>query len=228
MYFGYIYKTTNNINGKVYIGQSAKSLFNPAYFGSGKLLKQAIKKYGIENFSVEVLTWCSSRDELNTEEIRYISQYLENSYNLAKGGTGGDTLHSSCEEIKAECFKKRSDGIKRWHGSLSEDEKTLYRKKISDAKKGKSNGLSGRKQSRETVEKRNATLRANGWSEYQREQHSKAMAKRRGTFVPHNSKTVKLNGIIFKSIGEAAAHLGISPYMLMKGFNNGTIELEFL
>lgn len=43
-----IYKTTNKINGKIYVGLDTKN--NPKYLGSGKIIKFAIKKYGKENF----------------------------------------------------------------------------------------------------------------------------------------------------------------------------------
>ena len=47
-----IYKTTNLVNGKIYIGQDSNN--NPNYLGSGKLLKYAISKYGIENFKLSI------------------------------------------------------------------------------------------------------------------------------------------------------------------------------
>lgn len=49
-YFGYIYKITNELNGKIYIGQHKACHFEDRYWGSGKLIKYAIKKYGVENF----------------------------------------------------------------------------------------------------------------------------------------------------------------------------------
>ena len=48
-----IYKTTNLINKKIYIGQDTKN--NPNYLGSGKYFKYALKKYGKENFSKEII-----------------------------------------------------------------------------------------------------------------------------------------------------------------------------
>ena len=56
---GYIYKTTNLINGKIYIGQHKSSSFDTNYYGSGKLLIKALKKYGKENFKIELIEGCS-------------------------------------------------------------------------------------------------------------------------------------------------------------------------
>ena len=50
--FGYIYKTTNLINGKIYVGKH-KGAFTEKYLGSGVHLKRAVKIYGKECFSVE-------------------------------------------------------------------------------------------------------------------------------------------------------------------------------
>lgn len=53
--YGYIYKTTNLINGKFYIGKHKSEKYDPSYYGSGKIIRLAIKKYGLENFKNEVL-----------------------------------------------------------------------------------------------------------------------------------------------------------------------------
>lgn len=88
----YIYKITNKINGKWYIGKHSGS--DSDYMGSGKLLKHAYKKYGIENFEKIILEYCCSEEELNQKEIELIllSNAVNdpNSYNLAGGGNGGD------------------------------------------------------------------------------------------------------------------------------------------
>ena len=56
-YYGFIYITTNNINGKKYIGQKKydKEGKWKTYLGSGIILNRAIKKYGAENFSKEII-----------------------------------------------------------------------------------------------------------------------------------------------------------------------------
>ena len=83
-----IYKTTNLINGKIYIGQSIHN--NPAYLGSGIYIQKSVKKYGAENFVKEILEVCIDTNQLNEREIYWI--YLLNSrnpkvgYNIALGG----------------------------------------------------------------------------------------------------------------------------------------------
>ena len=92
--YGYIYKTTNLINGKIYIGKKKSNLFlENKYLGSGIFLKNAIQKYGKENFKVELIAVCETLDELNKKEIFYIKYYNSTNsnigYNIAKGGDGG-------------------------------------------------------------------------------------------------------------------------------------------
>lgn len=91
MMYGYVYKTTNLINGKTYIGQHKSGYFDIGYKGSGKLIKRAIKKYGKDNFKTILLEWCETFDELNNREIYYISFYRAQNkaeYNIANGGLG--------------------------------------------------------------------------------------------------------------------------------------------
>lgn len=92
-----IYKITNLVNGKVYIGQSVdinrrikrhkSRAFNINSNGYGYPLYKAIRKYGIDNFSFEVLEECA-KDELNEKEIYYITKYdsWKNGYNQNEGG----------------------------------------------------------------------------------------------------------------------------------------------
>lgn len=91
--YGYVYKTTNLVNGKIYIGKHHRGQFDPNYYGSGVLLWRAINKYGLANFTVEMLAPCFSLEELNEEESMIIdlldSRNPEVGYNLAAGGDGG-------------------------------------------------------------------------------------------------------------------------------------------
>lgn len=87
-----IYKTTNLINGKFYIGQDSNN--NPDYYGSGLILNRAIDKYGKDKFKKETLEVCTSKKELNLREIFWINK-LNCEYNIAVGGSGGDTYSNN-------------------------------------------------------------------------------------------------------------------------------------
>ena len=129
--YGYIYKTTNLKNGKVYIGKHKSNKYDSSYLGSGRLLEQAIKKYGKENFSNEVLAVAFSDNELNQKEIYYISSYKaaygKNCYNIAFGGEGGDATKYMSESEKAQFIEKMTQ-INRVRCNTDD-----FRKKISIA-----------------------------------------------------------------------------------------------
>jgi hypothetical protein len=92
-----IYKITNKINGKIYIGKDTTS--NPQYLGSGKLIKRAILKYGVENFTKEILDQTDDYSDLSKKEIFWIKKFDSNNltigYNISNGGDGGDTLSNN-------------------------------------------------------------------------------------------------------------------------------------
>jgi group I intron endonuclease len=88
-----IYKTTNLITGKIYVGKHTTGKKN--YLGSGKWLKRSVKKYGRHNFKREVLETCTSLEELDIREIYWIAQLDARNpkigYNLNKGGLGNSS-----------------------------------------------------------------------------------------------------------------------------------------
>jgi hypothetical protein len=131
-----IYKTTNTINGKIYIGQAA--IDDPTYLGSGIQITGAIKKYGRDKFNRQVIEECST-DVVNSREIYWIKFYnaidRKVGYNISAGGTGGNHFWSvlttdekieHCDKIKrarkgqkmpkrSEEFKnKQSQNMKAW------------------------------------------------------------------------------------------------------------------
>lgn len=87
-----IYKTTNLINGKIYIGKHQTLDPNDSYIGSGKHLNYAIKKYGRENFVKEVLHIFDNEDDMNAKEKELVTEELlarDDVYNMCPGGQGG-------------------------------------------------------------------------------------------------------------------------------------------
>jgi hypothetical protein len=87
-----IYKITNQIDGKFYIGSHKTKDLNDVYMGSGKYLIHAQKKYGIENFKKEILFVFETADEMYAKEAEIVNEDFlatENTYNLKIGGFGG-------------------------------------------------------------------------------------------------------------------------------------------
>ena len=70
-FFG-IYKITNLTNGKMYIGKHITSDLDDGYMGSGIVIKNAIKKYGRENFRKEWLMFCEDEEEMNYMERVFV------------------------------------------------------------------------------------------------------------------------------------------------------------
>jgi hypothetical protein len=94
MKYHYVYKTTNIINNKIYIGRRVSSVspeIDP-YLGSGKQLLLAIKKYGRENFKKEIIKICDSKEHSAEIEASLVTEEFikrPDTYNMHKGGFGG-------------------------------------------------------------------------------------------------------------------------------------------
>lgn len=150
----YIYKTTNLINGKIYVGKSSKSISeSTSYYGSGIIFFKALKKYGKENFKKEIIEELESIEEMNNREKYWIetlnAQDSSIGYNLANGGDGGDTS-SFIDYSNPEYKKKLSDaqsGEKNSQYGKKHTKKELINRKF--IKYGKDNHMTGRKQSDE-------------------------------------------------------------------------------
>jgi hypothetical protein len=87
-----VYKTSNLINGKFYVGTHKTKDPNDDYLGSGKLLRRAIEKYGVENFKKEILFCFDNPKDMFDKEREIVSEEFlseNNTYNLKIGGEGG-------------------------------------------------------------------------------------------------------------------------------------------
>lgn len=88
----FIYKTTNLLNGKYYIGVHSTDELNDGYLGSGIALKAAIEKYGRENFERVIVEYFDSAEAAYSREREIVNEAfvnLEETYNLKIGGHGG-------------------------------------------------------------------------------------------------------------------------------------------
>ena len=87
-----IYKITNEVNGKIYIGKHQTKDLNDGYMGSGKHLKRAINKHGLENFTKEILFQFDNETDMNAKEAELVTEEFvkeDTNYNLCPGGHGG-------------------------------------------------------------------------------------------------------------------------------------------
>lgn len=90
--FHFIYKTTNTLNGKYYIGMHSTDNLDDGYLGSGKRLRYSVNKYGKDNHKKEILEFLNSRKELvnREKEIVNLNEIAKNDcMNLMIGGDGG-------------------------------------------------------------------------------------------------------------------------------------------
>lgn len=145
-----IYKTTNLLNGKFYIGKDEKN--NPKYLGSGLLLKKAIKKYGKENFIKEILEFCDSIEILFEREKYWIKETQAQTlgYNIASGGRGGKTYTKETSQRVSEKIKKTKEERKKQDPNIykmSDEQKAI----ISKTHKGKSHTEEWKKQHSEKM-----------------------------------------------------------------------------
>jgi hypothetical protein len=102
-----IYKITNLINNRYYIGAHATNDENDRYFGSGSLLKEAIKKYGKSSFKKEILEVCKNAEHMFLRESEIVDINVVNddlSYNIKLGGKGGKGSKKS--EAHKEAIRK--------------------------------------------------------------------------------------------------------------------------
>lgn len=133
MYFT-IYKTTNLINGKFYIGKHQTKNPHDSYLGSGKVLKQAIQKHGKENFKKEILFIFDNENEMNAKEKEILTEEFissENNYNSGVGGEGG--AHFRGRRHSQETREKIKLGIIRNNKEVPRFFPEESRRKMSEA-----------------------------------------------------------------------------------------------
>jgi len=115
----YVYKLTNIIDGKSYIGQTTRTVeervlehfkYHLKPDRGCRKLSFAIKKYGVENFKIETIDTADSLEDLNNKEIYWIEYYnsMKNGYNLSSGGNGrGSFISDETRKLLSKAGKGR-------------------------------------------------------------------------------------------------------------------------
>lgn len=186
--YHYLYKITNLINNKIYIGIHSTDKLDDDYFGSGLALKRAVKKHSKENFKKEILEWFDWRCEALWRESEIVNEEFikrNDTYNLKTGGE--QCIVYSKESI--DKFKKSASG-KKFSNEINSKK----------ARFGSDNKFFGKKHSEETI------LRIS----------LKQALKYKGKNNPRARRCV-VNNIKFDIVQDAAKYLNVSyPTMISR------------
>jgi group I intron endonuclease len=189
----YLYKITNTINSKVYIGQSNKDQYRwrqHCYFAkhpekTGQYIHRAMNKYGVDSFTFEIIATCQTREDADETEAVLITQYdtrnHEFGYNLKAGGRSSAHSESTKQKLREATLRQIEELGHPSQGRIRSEEAcnnisqgkiknpTVYtdemRQKFSEV-------FTGRIQSEETVGKRIQSI-----AETTKQRHEKEIAE---------------------------------------------------
>lgn len=225
-----IYKYTNLINNKIYIGQTRKSLEERAINGSNykgsTYFYNAIKQYGWENFKGEVLEEVDSVEMANKREKFYINLYNSTNkdigYNITSVGWNCEMAEETKNIISEKAKERYKDKTKNPMYGKKHSEESL--EKMSLKKQGINNPMYGVKMSEESKEKRAKTIKENNiylgheWTDEERKRVSKRMQKQADKW---RKKILCIeDNLIFNSITDAAKYYGVSVSTLSGHLHN--------
>jgi|LakMenEpi03Aug12_release.lakeMendotaPanAssembly.Ray.scaffolds.fasta_scaffold287011_2 group I intron endonuclease len=194
-----IYKITNQINQKFYIGKHETFNMDDGYMGSGLAIKSAIKKYGPDNFKKEILYIFDSRKQMEDKERELLTEdALSNPlcYNIALGGQGGN--------LGSVVNKKISESTSRAMKGVSKTEE--HKKAIQKAKKLY-------KPTKDTITKikKTAVLNYQNMSKEEKNRKYGHSGSSNGS-----AKSVTLNGVSYSTRKECCQMLNISKSKLYR------------
>ncbi len=202
--YGYIYLTTNLINNKKYIGRHKAQVFDNYYKGSGRIIKEAIKKYGRENFKCEVLEWCETLEAAHEREhywVKYFNAVEDPTfYNLTEGGCGPLEVPEDVKEGLRKAFT----------GELNPAKRPEVREKIKQGKLGNKNPMYG-KHPKHTIEHNKKISQAHLGKKFTEDHKQKLSAAKKGKPSSCRLKVLCIEtGIIYECAGLASKALKLN------------------
>lgn len=239
--YGVIYKITNKVNGKVYIGQTRQTIkvrFSQHYNLALKIKKMgkhlnywqnSLLKYGKDNFTIEQIDVANSFEELNDKEIYWIAFYnatnYECGYNRTNGGYCGCSWDVMSEEQKQSMLMK----LELWRKEHPEE----FRK--SCARPGSKNGMYGRKHSESTrkkiSEKQKLHIQKYGNQGINEEANKKRSKTLKGHTLTNETKDKireknKSHIWVYNDVGKMFIHKDQLQEFLDKGFKIGIGKIK--
>ena len=133
--FYIIYQITNLVNNKIYIGSHTTNNLNDHYWGSGNLIRKAIKKYGLKNFKKEILFTFTNKQEMLDKELELVNEEFvqrEDTYNLIVGGSFNISGHIVVKDKDNNTFLVKLDDPRYLSGELIHINKGIFTAKDID------------------------------------------------------------------------------------------------
>lgn len=150
MYY-FVYKTINKLNNKIYIGIHRTTKLDDGYLGSGKFLRQAIKRYGKKNFSREILFFGENYEQISLKEKELVTSEFckrRDTYNTELGGKGGKIWTNELKKKMSKSVKLgyKNGRINPFLGKKVGDRLSPEgRKKVKERMTGKNNPMFGKR-----------------------------------------------------------------------------------
>ncbi|MHC0442319.1 NUMOD3 domain-containing DNA-binding protein [Flavobacterium sp. 3-210] len=235
-----VYRTTNLLNDKIYIGIHSTENIEDGYLGSGRIFLKALKRYGKENFKRDILFVFDNRlDALNKEaeivSLDFINQ--ESNYNCTLGGIGGigksnkgyKHTEISLEKIrqagKRKCDEQTKIKIGKANSGKKHSEEFISRHS-NFMKEFYSKNTSHRKGSRHTDETKIKMSERKKGSIHSEESKLKMSQAKKGKEIKGKIVINKLTNEIYKSNREAIKVLKISERTFYRKINTDNYFLQ--
>ena len=158
--YHFLYKTTNIATGKIYIGAHSTADLHDTYFGSGKQIKDAIKKYGKQVFIREILEYFDTRDEAFAREAEIVTEEFikeSNNYNMCPGGLGAtiktdEHKQKISAKLKGRIFSEEHSKNKSLAQTGPKNHRYGKTNPNNPKLSGKDNGMYNKKHTKESLE----------------------------------------------------------------------------
>lgn len=225
--YHFVYKTTNKINGKIYIGKHSTNNINDGYLGlgSGSLISKAINKYENHNFNREIIKMFNTSEEACLFEQELLTKDFVDRldvYNISSGSVGvipGTKIWHHNNHPKGMLGKQHTDATKAKIGaSVRGPLNGNYGKHLSDETKHKiSNTKTGISVHSEEFKKERKLKYTGNGNPFYGKTHSDETKKKL-------SKSVLIDGIEYKSIKAAAASIDVKYTTIHHRLNSKTYD----